>query len=162
METENNFEKQTARFRTVKEKMEWNDSNFEGDQYKFEFPFDNERQEGDAQMVYRTLEWFGRIKDDKLYAALAERGVKPSEIIAQINEFYPNGRGQEENIEKYMRGGYGTEVLNFLIEESKAKGAKVIYVFSGKEKMKNFLNKHGFEPVNNEKKKYEKFFKILD
>ncbi len=162
METENNFEKQLTRFRSTKEKMKWNDPSFEGDQYTFEFPYENERQEGDAQMVYRKLERFGRIKDDSLYAVLTERGVKSDEIIAQINEFYPNGRGKEEDIEKYMRGGCGTEALNFLIEESRAKGAKAIYVFSGKEKMKDFLNKHGFEPVSDKKKKYEKFFKILD
>jgi len=161
METEKNIEKEMTRFRSTKEKMEWNDPAFEGDQYKFEFPLDSERREGDAQMVYRKLDWFGRIKDDKLHTILTERGVKPDEIIAQINEFYPNGRGLEEDIEKYMKGGYGSEVLNFLIDESKAKGAKVIFVFSIKSKMHNFLNKHGFEPLE-QKERNMKFFKILD
>jgi len=43
-----------------------------------------------------------------------------------------------------MRQGFGTKVLNFLIQESSEAGAKVMWVFSGEEAMQNFLLKHNF------------------
>lgn len=163
----NNFDKlinpeKPKRFTWSKEKLvpvKWNDTEIIGFQYKFQFPNNHEREDGDAQVIYRNLEFFGQIKGDKLFTALTERGIKPTDVIVHINEFYPNGIG---HIEKYERHGFGSEILDFLTGECEVNGAKLLYVITGKKKMKDFIKKHGFEPVDEKNLKNKKFFKILD
>ncbi len=157
------------RFTYTKEKLDpvrWNDPEIKGFDYKFQFPQNPEKQQGDAQVIYRTLDFFGRVKGDKLFTALTERGIKSTDIIGHINEFNPNGRGLKEEIkEKYAKRGFGSEILDFLTQEGKENGAKVLYVFTGrleKEEMADFIKNRGFEPVDKKNPRNMRFFKILN
>lgn len=157
------------RFTWSKEKLDpvkWNYPEIKGFDYKFQFPQNPERQEGDAQVIYRNLDFFGRVKGDKLFTALTERSIKSTGIIMHINEFNPNGRGTKEEIkEKYAKRGFGSEILDFLTQEGKENGADVLYVFTGrleKEEMADFIKNRGFEPVDKKNPRNMRFFKILD
>lgn len=148
-----------------KEKLEWDYQGINVYQYKFNFPLNPERQKGNARVIYRTLDYLNNIEGNiELSRVLTKRGIKQTDIIAHIKEFFPNGRGFElgVDINKYMRQGFGTEILNFLFEESKANDAKAVYIFTTKEKMINFLYKRGFESVDEKDPRNSRFFKILD
>lgn len=125
------------------------------------FP-DRPDKKGDAQLFFQSLDdMVGSDKNDKVAIVFSERDIKPSDIVAHLNEFYPNGRGLDEKKDEHMREGVGTLVLNQLIDEAKANGAKVIYVFTGKVSMVNFLKKHGFECLD-AGRNWHRFFKILE
>lgn len=162
IENGNNIGKRIISF---KEKLEWDYQGNNVYQYKFNFPLNPERQKGTARVIYRTLGYLNNIEGNtELSRVLTEKGIKQTDIIAHIKEFFPNGRGFElgVDIKEYMRQGFGTEILNFLFEESKANDAKAVYVFTTKEKMINFVHKNGFESVNEKDPRNSRFFRILE
>lgn len=62
-----------------------------------------------------------------------------------------------------MEQGFGTEILDYVREESgELEGAKVLFVKTREAKMKNFIMKRGFEPVDRKNLGNGRFFKILD
>jgi hypothetical protein len=157
MNIEKSFEQWHPNIQTQKEKIDWAPFAF---QYKFEFPNSTDKK-GDAQLFFQSLDdLVGSDKNNKIAIVLSKRGIEPSDIISHLNEFYPNGRALDEKKGEHMREGVGTVVLNQLIDEARANGAKVIYVFTGKESMVNFLKKHGFERLDAEEK--YRFFKIIE
>lgn len=156
-----NFGKQ-IRFTELKNELNFVNPRLRGFEYKFRFPENIERPKGEAQIIYTTLKYYGEIGANKLFDTLTARGIKPVDIIACINEFFPNGRGTDKEIVKYVEQGFGAEILEFITEESKMEGAKVLYVQTREEKMRDFIMKRGFERVDEKNEQKGKFFKILD
>lgn len=111
-----------------------------------EYTFKEGAKEGDAMLIYKSVRDLS-FPHSKLRPSLQTMGFQESDIIAHLNEFNPNGRGLDEEIEKNMRQGTGTRALQHLIAEALSNGAKAMYVFTGKRAMRDFLTKHGFQDI---------------
>ena len=151
MSIEDSFEKRPPKIQTSKTNLGWAD----GWQYSFYFA-DGDRTNGDAQVIFAPLASLA----DHLRAPLLTKGLADTDLLVHLNEFYPNGRALDESEGAHMREGVGTEVLNLLIEEARARGARGMYVFTGKTSMTSFLAKHGFESLVGTGKN-QIFFKMI-
>lgn len=102
---------------------------------------------------YRILHADGRTGDAQLlFTRQNESHTKlniqaDSGLLAHINEFYPNGRGLDENSGENMRAGCGSEILNVLLADAAERRAELAYVFTGKPSMQAFLKKKDFQPA---------------
>lgn len=143
-------------------KYQWDDRGKVID-YKFKFPQNPERNriEGEVELISKTLEDTRKIEGDAFFSTLIKRGIKQNDIIVQINKFYPNDEGADIDIKKNTEQGFGTGILEFLLEEIKTEPAKVLYVGTWRKEMKDFIWKRGFEPIDKEKARM-RFFRILD
>ncbi len=141
-------------------KLVWDDRGKVVD-YKFKFPKNPERKEGEVELIFKTLEDARKIEGEGFFCVLTKKGIKLTDDIIQINKYYPNDEGADKDINKNMKQGFGTEILSFILEEVKTERAKVLYVDTWKKEMKNFIWKRGFEPIDKEQPKM-RFFKILD
>ncbi len=79
-------------------------------------------------------------------AESALRSHAPSDLVAEIIEFYPNGRNLDDSRENFQRVGVGSYVLEKIIEDVKKAGAQEVVILpSGRSSILNFLEKNGFE-----------------
>lgn len=157
-----NQEKQN-RFTYSKTKLDWDNPLINVYEYKFQFPQNPERKDGSARVIYKTLSYFDNVEGNiELSRILTKKGIKPTDIVVHIKEFFPNGRGLGKNIlSQYERHGFGTEILNFIIKESITEGAKAVYVFTLKDRMANFARKN-LKPFDEKDSRNCRFYKILD
>lgn len=155
------YSENKRRFNSLKKELTPKNLEIKRIQYTFNFPEYPQRPEGDALVVYGHLDYLKYIKEDKLLDALKQKNIDLTDIIANIKEFYPNSRGKKEEIEKYIRRGFGSEILNFLMEESKKNGAKVICVVTWRDPMVRRISKRGFQPVHIPNMRDTRFYKIL-
>ncbi|GEM_PF-5410276 len=120
------------------ERLQWGNP---VDGYQYKIPASGDRPEGEAQLIYK------RVSDTlpEVQSILSNHGLQPDDKIAHLNEFYPNGRGRDEEVGEHMREGVGTAALDFLIGQCISQGAKAIYVFSVTSSMQSFLSKKEFE-----------------
>ncbi len=133
-------------------------SEFEGGIF-YRVMHDDERS-GEVRVVYSAvLDYEGTIKDKAV-----ELGLSPEELIAQITDFYPNGKTgdwSDDAIVPFMRQGVGSELLERVVEDSVTKGARLMYVETGKDSMRAFLQKKGFQEFRGERAYMSYFFKAL-
>ena len=151
MGIEDAFEKRPPKIQTSKTDLGWAD----GLQFTFTFS-ESDRLQGDAQIIFAPLASL----PDVLSAPLLEQGLTRTDLVVQLNEFYPNGRALDEVKGTHMREGVGTAVLKLLIDEGKARGAKAMHICTEKESMTQFLKKHGLESLVG-KEKAQIYFKML-
>ena len=124
--------------RIIEEKLQW-EKPVDGYQYKIK-PSE-QTPEGDAQLIYKNADE----TIEEVRSVLLAHGLQLGDRIVQLNEFYPNGRGLDEEVGEGMRKGVGTSVLADLEVRAIAQGAKAVYAFSMKPSMQSFLKKMGFE-----------------
>ncbi|HAM88001.1 MAG: hypothetical protein US83_C0001G0056 [Candidatus Falkowbacteria bacterium GW2011_GWC2_38_22] len=149
------FEKiQNLSFIPTKEKLKWDDNTI-GDQFVFKFPDGSTREHGEAQIIYETID---EIDKSDIQSILFKNGLQSKDIIAHLNQFYPNGHGPDEKTEENMKKGIGSEVLEYLMQEAISQGAKAMRTFTGNESMRRFLTKKGFEAIDKSK---HRWFKML-
>jgi hypothetical protein len=122
----------------LKEKLNWS-APVDGHSYTFQA--DDERV-GDATLIYKPVERYKN--SQRIYRGLIALGLEDSDKIAHLNEFYPNGRGLDEDLAENMRKGFGSTALEHLISESVNEGAKAMYASTDKRSMQRFLEKKGF------------------
>lgn len=117
-------------------------------QYTFKTPND---RKWDAQLIFNTVSNFIQIESEiwrKIFDALVSEWLNASDIYVHLNEFYPNWRWLKEAMNENMRQWFGTAVLDLLMKKALARGAKAMYVFTGKISMQNFLTKYWFKKVD--------------
>jgi len=109
------------------------------DGYDYTIDSGKDRPGGRAQLIYKTP--VQTLPEVRYF--LFDRGLRPEDKIAHLNEFYPNGPRPEAF--EHMRQGVGGEVLEHLEAEALSEGAKAMYVYSQNLEMRGFLRKNGFE-----------------
>ncbi len=107
---------------------------------------DPARPAGDAQVVFKPVEAYQFTKHGKRFL---EEGLKPEDIVANFVEFYPNGRGLDEDKGEHMRAGVGTKVLERIVQDARERNAKVLFGLTAKTSMRTYAQKHGFTCVGN-------------
>jgi hypothetical protein len=134
-------------FRIEKHNLRNNDCSINSNAYQYLIRFvDIDRPTGDATLHIARVGDYQCLVD--LYPQLLNEGLKPSDILAQVGEFYPNGRGLDEKSAKYMHEGVGSQVLDIITRDSLERDAEIMFIFTNKSSMKSFLrNKRGFTPV---------------
>ncbi len=144
----------------TEEKIEWQNP-VDAIQYHFTFPENPERRPGDAQLFFYVFKDFmPRNRQDLLVQQLEGAGVQPDDLLAHINEFYPNGRGLKEEDTASMAKGVGSQAYEILMQEVTRRGAKAIYAVTatGRKRMEEFLKRKGFNEIGQER---GLFYKIL-
>ena len=128
---------QTAKpeFRVERSEIYWTTG------YDYKFIFEEDRPNGDAQLILNRLRSNQSLTK---YIGIENLGLNPDDVHAHLNEFYPNGRGLDEQSGEYMRQGIGTEALELIINDALEQNARVMFVYTSKESMIKFLDKNGF------------------
>lgn len=111
--------------------------------YHYTIIFQEDRPHGDAEVILKPVSHFGPLG---IYEVFQKGELRPDDIAANLNQFYPNGKGLDEKSGKYMRQGVGSMVLERIVEDCLEHDAKVMVAFTGQDSMKSFLLKHGFTP----------------
>ena len=122
--------------RISEEKLNW-ENPVDGYEYKI-LHTDGER-EGDAQLIYKQVD---DLPPD-LQSVLLNQRLALNDKVAQLNKFYPNGSGLNEEKRENMGRGVGTRVLQHLEIQAINKGAKAIFVYTLKKSAQNFFQKSG-------------------
>lgn len=111
--------------------------------YRYEIVFEDGRR-GIAHVL------FGQVRNYQnrdIYAEFQDVGLRSTDTLADLTEFYPNGFGvDEETGEHYMRLGVGSSVLALLTGDAVSKAAKAMFVHTKTKSMRSFLRKKGFTP----------------
>ena len=120
--------------------------------YSYRFIFKEDRPEGLATVLFYPI---GDC-NIALLTRLQELGLQPSQIVAHLNEFYPNGMGIPDN-SPLMGQGVGTAALELIVADAKERDAQAMRVFStGRPGMVTFMDKHGFETYMTAKPKKDR------
>ena len=101
---------------------------------------------GDVILDFSQLH---KIKDElhqRRYPILKDIRIADTDLVAYLNQFYPNGRYAEE-VTNYERRGVGTRVLERLVRDSRTEHCKAILATTKEDPMKSFLRKHGFSEL---------------
>lgn len=105
---------------------------------------DPARQAGDAQIVFKPVEFYQFTAHGRRFL---EEGLTQEDIVANLVDFYPNGRALDEDKGEHMRAGVGTKVLERIVLDAKERNAKVMFGVSAKTSLYAFAEKHGFTHV---------------
>lgn len=105
------------------------------DWYQYRIEFSNDK-EWDAQLIYQFVK--NRTWTD-VFDVLIKHWLDPNDKMVHLNEFYPNWRGLNELLRKWMRNGVWSKVLDFLITKAIREWAKAMYVLTWRLSMKAFL-----------------------
>ncbi len=112
--------------------------------------------------------FFGPVRsyqDRAIYTEFQRAGLKPEDMLADIAEFYPNGRDADENTGENMRQGTGTAVLDMISWDATKHGARAVFVYTGRNSMRSFLRKKGFTPYEpqdtDQETSYSSWYKLL-
>jgi hypothetical protein len=110
---------------------------------------------GEVTVIYRELsELAGK------YQKFYDLGLKDDDRVADLLEFFPNGRYINENDKKHVKKGTGTKVLKRAIRDALLSDVKAVYCGTDKISMKSFLGKkHKFESLDNGDRGYVKSLK---
>ena len=148
-------------FKITKNPIEWYKPEIA---IQYDIIFNGNRPNGDAQLFLRKVSDY---EDSIFYQELLSLGVDQDGVLAHLNEFYPNGRGLEDDNpehQKLTRLGIGKTVLEKITNDALEHNAKVMYVFStGRKSMIDFLEKNDFTICQNQKpsSKYRQGYKVL-
>lgn len=111
--------------------------------YRYRFIFQGDRPEGEATILFDPVGYYNACPP--MAERFRELGLGPDQIVAQVNEFYPNGKGIPDD-SPLMGQGVGKAALEILVEDARERGGRVMHVFStGRPGMVQFMARHGFE-----------------
>jgi hypothetical protein len=108
------------------------------------------RSRGEVAISFNKV---SEIEESKIRRKALSLGLSKSDIVATIDSFYPNGKTGSHDLNPlvpYMRQGIGSRILERVIKDAKAHGAKLILVETGQASMKSFLEKKDYEKFNGE------------
>lgn len=105
---------------------------------------------GDAQiLLYPVSELTESFNREAVQVELMSLGLSDSSLIADLNDFWPNGRDLSERaLSERGRKGVGSELFEAILQDCRESGVDAVYVFTQSESMKAFLAKHDFFPFD--------------
>lgn len=108
--------------------------------YSYKFIFDGDRPVGKVEVLFHPIRLYDQW-DTTISDRYRELGLKPDQIVAHLNRFYPNGEGLPNDSE-LMGQGVGTEALEIIVADAREQGASGMHVSSTRPDMIRFMEKH--------------------
>lgn len=117
----------------------------------------DQRKPGLAEVQFLTVEDYASLGRLSSYQAFTAAGLKSGQIVAEINEFYPNGRHPAPH---EMRRGAGTSLMRRILADAAERGASAVRFYTNSPSMRSFIESR-FDYVSINPDKRTLYFKML-
>ncbi|MCB0311594.1 MAG: hypothetical protein KDD42_10180 [Bdellovibrionales bacterium] len=99
---------------------------------------DRDRKPGEVIVTYQSLVQIEQSRPS-VAQALVAKGLTNSDLIADVVDFYPNGRDADPNDRTVVRKGIGTQVFQYVLNHCSERSVHGVFVYSREHCMQKFL-----------------------
>lgn len=105
--------------------------------------FFNDDKEKYCRFYINTMSKYSSFFSKIFFKQLRKKGYNNRTFFAYLDDFHPNGRGQEAL--NRSRNGFGSKILNKILKDCNDKNVKIIFVLASTESAKKFfIRKQGW------------------